>query len=60
MQAIKTVFEAIPETIEIPPEMVHRRGEIIIIVDDDVSTAAIRTFYGSLPDFPERAPQGIP
>jgi len=61
MNATTTTFENIPETITIPKEFVHKRGEIIIIVHEDISSPqkkSMKEFYGILPDFPERCSQG--
>ena len=61
MQAIKTVYNDIPEQITIPKEFTHKKGEIIIIIDDTAMITGksnLQEFYGSIPDFPERGIQG--
>lgn len=61
MNAIKTIFENMPETISVPRDFVHKRGEIIIIIDEDIrddKKKSLIDFYGILSDFPERAAQG--
>lgn len=61
MNAIKQEFNEIPETISVPKEFIHKKGEIIFIVEDDVEqkrTKTLKDFYGAIPDFPERSPQG--
>ncbi|MCI0512721.1 hypothetical protein L0128_05875 [candidate division KSB1 bacterium] len=61
MNATKTVYQALPETILIPKEFVHRKGEIIILIEDDIQLPKpkfLKDFFGILPDFPERADQG--
>jgi hypothetical protein len=61
MSTIRTVFDDIPETLSIPREFVHKKGEVIIIVDEDITDTKkklLTTFYGICPDFPERPAQG--
>ena len=60
MQAIKTVYEDLPETILIPKEFVHKKGEITIIMEEIApnDTKRLVDFSGILPDFPDRFPQG--
>ena len=61
MNATKTIYEKIPETIHIPKEFVNKKGEIIIIIDEDIPREKkkfLKDFYGAIPDFPQREPQG--
>ncbi|HON80207.1 MAG TPA: hypothetical protein PK544_17080 [Spirochaetota bacterium] len=61
MNAVKKTFNEIPETISVPKEFIKKKGEIIFIVEDDVEPDKLKTlkdFYGAIPDFPERFPQG--
>lgn len=62
MNALKTVYDDIPPTIRIPKEFVHKKGEIIILIDEPNDTKQseknLSDFFGSIPDFPDRAPQG--
>lgn len=66
MEAIHKIYERIPAMIPIPEEVQNRRVEIIIVpLDDEISANGetrgdpdIAQFFGCLPDFPERAPQG--
>jgi hypothetical protein len=61
MNATKTIYQALPETILIPKEFVHRSGEIIILIDEELSSPKsklLKDFFGILPDFPERSQQG--
>jgi len=61
MNAIKKTYNEIPETINVPKEFIHKKGEIIFIVEDEdlpVKNRSLMDFYGSIPDFPERADQG--
>jgi hypothetical protein len=61
MQAIKTFYEDIPEHITIPKEFTHKKGEVIIIIEENVVTVEnnkIKEFYGSIPAFPEREKLG--
>jgi len=62
MNIIKTMYSELPETITIPKEYVHKKGQIIIILDEsiqDLNKKSLKDFYGTIPDFPERAFQGI-
>jgi hypothetical protein len=57
MNATKKVYEKIPDKINIPKEFIHKKGEIIIIVDEDIpreKKKLLKDFWGILPDFPER------
>ena len=77
MKTIRRIYERMPETISVPPELRSRRAEVIILPLDEVSDAdelepkavngqtesetadpGITQFFGCLPDFPEREPQG--
>lgn len=61
MKAIKTSYDDLPETITIPREFVHKKAEIIIIIEDSVSKKSknkLLDFFGSIPDFPDRKSQG--
>jgi hypothetical protein len=62
MNAIRTTYEDLPETVtlNIPKDLVHKRAEIIILTDDATLTTPkpLRDFFGSIPDFTERAKQG--
>jgi hypothetical protein len=58
--AIKTSYEALPETIAVPREYVNRRAEVIILLENEVpgQSRFMSEFFGSIPDFPEREDQG--
>lgn len=64
MEALKQRYDDIPETIKVPKEFIHKKGEIIILTDTESQTAVTGTkrrlidFYGTVPDFPERSAQG--
>jgi len=61
MNAVKQSYTDIPETISIPKEFIHQKGEIIIMMDEPSqlkSEKNLKDFFGSIPDFPERFPQG--
>lgn len=60
MNAVKTMFDDIPEMIPVPKEFIHKKGEVIFIIDEDVTInkKSLKDFFGVLPDFPERASQG--
>ena len=65
MDAVRKIYDEVPDTISIPPELRHRKVEVIILpLDEDGSTPGIDTqtdaaeLFGALPDFPERGSQG--
>ena len=61
MNAIKKIYNELPETIDVPEEFIHKKGEIIFIMEDDlqpVKNKTLKDFYGAIPDFPERNSQG--
>jgi hypothetical protein len=61
MNAIKTSYNSLPESIHIPKELISRKAEIIIILEDDTArdtNMTLESFYGSIPDFPSRENQG--
>jgi hypothetical protein len=77
MKTIRRIYERMPETISVPPELHSRRAEVIILPLDEAADTdeselkgvngqsesetadpLIGQFFGCLPDFPEREPQG--
>ncbi len=64
MNALRTTYDDIPETVtlNIPKEMAHRRGEIIVIVDEAPvdHPKELLYFFGAIPDFPDRGDQEAP
>ena len=62
MNTIKKTYDDLPEmvTIEIPKNLVHRKAEIFIITEENDITGqkTLLDYFGSIPDFPERFPQG--
>ncbi len=60
VNAIKTTYDSLPERITVPRQYVHKRAEVIILLDDDVveNSPSLSDFFGSLPGFPDREPQG--
>ena len=61
MNAIKKIYNELPETINVPEEFIHKKGEIIFIMEDDLQpmkNKTLKDFYGVIPDFPERKSQG--
>jgi len=61
METIKTAYDDLPEMVMIPKKFIHKKGEIIFIINDsaasDKNTGLIQC-YGTVPDFPERLTQG--
>lgn len=61
MEAIKTSYNNIPAMIPVPKKFVHKKGEIIFIVESKVTPdrkMSLKDFFGMIPDFPERSLQG--
>jgi hypothetical protein len=60
MNAIRTIYEDLPELVKMPKDFVHRKAEIIIILEDKVrgKKKSLSEFFGIIPDFPERFNQG--
>ena len=67
MDAVRKIYEDVPDTIPVPPELRHRKVEVIILpLDDDGSKTSVTVetqpdsaeLFGALPDFPERGRQG--
>ena len=68
MIAIRQIHEHLANVIEVPAELLNRRTEVIFLaIDAPEAPAEVRPeseecspdqFFGSLPDFPARAPQG--
>jgi len=66
MFALRQIIEDPQDFIAVPPELRHRKTEVIFIAIDQpgetdqapgVKDGAIAEFFGCLPDFPDRAPQ---
>ncbi len=58
MNTVKKIYTDMPETINIPKKFVHKRGEVIIILEEEAGQKALlKDFYGLIPDFPERTAQ---
>ncbi len=61
MEAQKAIYNDIPAMIPVPKKFVHKRGEIIFIIDDKVRhnrKKSLKYFFGLISDFPERSLQG--
>ena len=60
MKAIKKYYDELPDKIYIPKEFIHRKGEIIILLEDkkELKRKKLKDFFGYIPDFPERMEQG--
>jgi hypothetical protein len=69
MFALRQFIENPEDYIPVPPEIRHRRTEVIFIALDEVEATAnpsqtaltdsgIAEYFGCLPDFPDREPQG--
>ncbi len=60
MNAVRELYDDLPENIIIPSTLRHKKGEVIIITLDDeidIKKNDLSKFYGSIPDFPERGIQ---
>ncbi len=59
MNAIKSIYKNAPSSIPVPEELQERSIEVIFLpIEDDRKDTNISRFFGALPDFPDRAPQG--
>lgn len=71
MIAIRQIHEQLADVIQVPEELRNRRTEVIFLAIDaaesvtpsaqgkaDTPDFAADLFFGALPGFPERAPQG--
>lgn len=59
MNAVKSIYKDAPVTISVPKEFQHKSIEVIFLpVEEEKQAVNISNFYGALPDFPEREPQG--
>ena len=68
MEALRQIYESGPDFVSIPPELRRRRLEVIILPLEEKNKEANgetgvldevgASFYGCLPDFPKREPQG--
>lgn len=74
MIAIRQIHDNLADVIPVPPELRHRKTEVIFIAIDDtsadnsksvsgqlvaeVNNASLTELFGSIGDFPDRDPQG--
>jgi hypothetical protein len=65
MEAIRQIYDKVPATIDVPPELQDRRVEFIMLPLDAEKPAVdangwplgyFEETFGSIPDFPEREP----
>lgn len=55
MEAIKTTFEKIPDSIKVPSKLVNKKGKVIFLVEEsNNSVKSLVEFYGMMADLPER------
>jgi hypothetical protein len=60
MNAVKSIYNNAPNSIPVPKEFQHKSIEVIFLpVEDKKQSNDIGQYFGSIPDFPERAPQGL-
>ena len=73
MNAIRQVYDAVPDSLPVPPSMRRRRVEVVFLALDeelapnqdeavraDSPEGALEQTAGALPDLPEREDQGGP
>ncbi len=59
MNAVKSIYKNAPSSIPVPEEFQKKNIEVIFLpIEDERKDTDITRFFGALPDFPERAPQG--
>ena len=60
MDAVRQIYESVPDMIQIPPELRRRRVEVIILPLDEEQPAQVGPdndivqFFGCIPDMPDR------
>ena len=60
MNAVKSIYSNAPNSIPVPREFHHKNIEVIFLpVEDEKKTTDLGMYFGALPDFPDRAPQGM-
>ncbi len=61
MNAIKSIYKNAPASIPVPDEFQKKSIEVIFLpIQEERKSTDISRFFGALPDFPDRAPQGEP
>jgi len=59
MNAVKSIYKVAPVSIPVPEEFQKKSIEVIFLpIEDEKKDADIGRFFGAIPDFPERGPQG--
>jgi hypothetical protein len=59
MNAVKSTYKIAPASIPVPEEFQKKSIEVIFLpVEPEKQDSNIGRFFGSIPDFPERGPQG--
>lgn len=58
MNAVRSIYKNAPRTIPVPKELQKKNIEVIFLPLDNEKNLDISKFFGAIPDFPERAPQG--
>jgi hypothetical protein len=59
MTQVKSVYQSAPKTIPVPEELQNQNIEVIFQPLNIVEKKRkLEDFFGSIPDFPERASQG--
>ncbi|MEW6527538.1 MAG: hypothetical protein AB1444_12865 [Spirochaetota bacterium] len=59
MNAVKSIYKNAPSSIPVPKEFQRKNIEVIFLpLEDENNVTDISKFFGAIPDFPERAPQG--
>jgi len=59
MNAVKSIYKKAPTSIPVPEEFQDKSIEVIFLpIEDERKDINISRFFGALPDFPDRAPQG--
>lgn len=59
MNAVKSTYKDAPNSIPVPEEFQHKNIEVIFLpIEEKKRAVNISSFYGALPNFPERESQG--
>lgn len=60
MNAVRSIIKNAPDSIPVPEEFKKKNIEVIFLpIEEEKKTKDISSFFGALPDFPDRASQGI-
>ncbi len=60
MNAVRSIYNNAPSSIPVPDEFQMKKIEVIFLpMEEEKKNTDISSYFGSIPDFPERSLQGI-